>query len=155
MLIGVWGANFYARDGGGLFLTQDFDLFAPPDPVNELRLWRAAEKAGFDLFCGDEPLDRHRDRFLAERVVSQRALVRVTDGRGFDVELTLVMAGFTFESVEHARRWFTAEGVRVPVARLEHIVRSKAQAGRPKDRLFLATHEEVLRHLLERRRRSR
>jgi len=38
----------------------------------------------------------------------------------------------------------------VPVARLRHIVESKAAAGRPKDRLFLATHEEALRDLLRR-----
>jgi hypothetical protein len=41
------------------------------------------------------------------------------------------------------------EGVEVPVARLRHIVDSKAAVGRPKDRLFLATHEEALRHLLK------
>ena len=33
-----------------------------------------------------------------------------------------------------------------------HIVVSKAAAGRPKDRLFLATHEEALRELGRRRR---
>jgi hypothetical protein len=34
-----------------------------------------------------------------------------------------------------------------PRARLRHIVESKAAAGRDKDRLFLATHEEALRQL--------
>jgi hypothetical protein len=34
------------------------------------------------------------------------------------------------------------------VARLRDIVASKAQAGRPKDRLFLATHEEALKELM-------
>jgi len=42
------------------------------------------------------------------------------------------------------------EGVEVLVARLSHVVRSKAAAGRPKDLLFLATHEEALRDLLKR-----
>ena len=40
----------------------------------------------------------------------------------------------------------------VPVASLKDIVVSKAAAGRPKDRLFLATHEEALRELGRRRR---
>jgi hypothetical protein len=42
------------------------------------------------------------------------------------------------------------DGVEVPVARLSHVVRPKAAAGRPQDLLFLATHEEALRDLLKR-----
>jgi hypothetical protein len=83
-------------------------------------------------------------------VVDTRALVRATDGRTLDVDLTLTMSGFDFETVWRERRLFRAEGVDVPVARLRHIVESKAAAGRPKDRLFLATHEEALRDLLRR-----
>ena len=37
----------------------------------------------------------------------------------------------------------------LPVARLSHIIRSKAAANRPKDRLFLATHAEALRQMLD------
>lgn len=62
------------------------------------------------------------------------------------------MAGFTFDEVWPRRRVFTVEGVDVPVASLKDIVASKAAAGRPKDRLFLATHEEALRELGRRRR---
>jgi len=46
------------------------------------------------------------------------------------------------------------EGVALPVASLRDIVASKAAVGRPKDRLFLATHEEALRELGKRRRRG-
>ena len=46
-------------------------------------------------------------------------------------------------------RMFVVDGVEIPVARLTHIVESKAAAGREKDRLFLATHAEALRQLLE------
>jgi hypothetical protein len=58
------------------------------------------------------------------------------------------MAGFEFETVWREHRVFTDGGVELPVARLLHIVTSKALAGRPKDRLFLATHAEALRELL-------
>jgi hypothetical protein len=91
---------------------------------------------------------------LARQVVSRRALVRAT-GHDLDVDLTLVMAGFGFETAWRGRRIFRVEGVGIPVGRLSHIVRSKAVAGRPKDRLFLATHEEALRHLLDRRKARR
>jgi hypothetical protein len=149
VLIGVWGANLYARSGAGLFTTLDYDLLLPLDADNELRAWHGCRAHGLDLWLGSEPLGEPLDRWLAERVVAQRALVRVSDGRGFDVDLTLTMAGFEFEEVWAQRRVFALEGVEVPVARLRHIVESKAAAGREKDRLFLATHAETLKDLLK------
>jgi hypothetical protein len=150
VLIGVWGANFWARSASTVFTTQDYDLFLPLDPDEVLRAWRVCEQAGLRLWCGDDPLDEPRDLGLAQRVVDSRALVRATDRRTLDVDLTLTMSGFDFETVWRERRRFRAEGVDIPVARLRHIVESKAAAGRPKDRLFLATHEEALRDLLRR-----
>lgn len=151
VVIGVAGVNHYAQTAGLLFTTQDHDLFLPPDPANELRAWRACHEEGFDLWCGEEPLGKPMDRVLAQQVVSRRALVRA-DGHGLHIDLTLVMAGFSFDDVWPRRRAFKVEGVKVPVASLMDIVTSKAAAGRPKDRLFLATHEEALRELGRRRR---
>jgi hypothetical protein len=145
----VAGANYWARSGHTVFTTLDFDLFLPADPGNALKAWQSAEACGLDLFSGDEPLDRPRDLFLAERIVERGALVRATDGRGFDVDFSLVMAGFDFETVFARQRTFLAEGVPIRVARLSDIVASKAAAGREKDRLFLASHAEALRALIE------
>ncbi len=150
VLIGVWGANFWARSASTVFTTQDYDLLLPLDPDDMLRAWHVCEQAGLRLWCGDEPLDEPRDLALAQGVIDRRALVRATDGLSLDVDLTLTMSGFDFETVWRERRLFRAEGVEIPVARLRHIVESKAAAGRPKDRLFLATHEEALRDLLRR-----
>jgi predicted nucleotidyltransferase len=149
VIIGVAGANLWARSGHTIFATQDYDLFVPPDPENALRAWQAADSAGLALFCGDEPLDRPRDRVLAQRVVESRALVRATDGAGFDVDFTLVMAGFEFAGVFSRRRTFELDGVPIGVALLRDIVASKAAAGREKDRLFLAAHAEALKALIE------
>jgi hypothetical protein len=148
VVIGVAGANYWARSGHTVFTTQDFDLFLPADAANALGAWDVAEAHGLVLFCGDEPLDRPRDLLLAERIVERRALVRATDGQGFDVDFSLVMAGFEFEPVHLACRTFLVEGTPIPVARLRDIVASKATAGREKDRLFLASHAEALRSLL-------
>ena len=41
-----------------------------------------------------------------------------------------------------------ANYIAIPVARLSHIVESKARAGREKDRLFLATHREALDYMV-------
>lgn len=154
LVIGVQGVNHYARSAGMLFTTQDHDLFLPPSPSNELRAWKVCRSLGFDLWCGPEPLGAPLDRFLAERIVERRALVRA-EGEGLQIDLTLVMAGLEFAPVWRRRRVFKVEGVRVPVASLSDIVASKAAAGRPKDRLFLATHEEALRDLVSPRRRRR
>ncbi len=147
VLIGVWGANYYAMSGSTVFTTEDRDLFLPPDPDNLVRCWAACEEAGLALWSGQEPLDRPRDRWLAERVIERRALTRGSAGE-VQVDLTLVMKGFDFETVWGARRQFTIDGVNVAVARLLHIVQSKHAVGRDKDRLFLATHREALETLL-------
>jgi hypothetical protein len=147
VVIGVWGANFYAHAAGAVFTTQDRDLFLPPDPDNLMRAWDTCEAAGLTLWSGDEPLDQPHDRFIADAVVQRRALVRGSRG-DLQVDLTLVMAGFDFETVWTEHRVFVVDGVEIPVARLRHIVESKAAAGREKDRLFLATHAEALRQLL-------
>ncbi len=149
VLIGVGGANFHALDGATVFATEDRDLFLPLDADNLVRCWAACEAVDLELSSGNEPLDRPRDRWLAERVIERRALTRAT---GSDVlfDLTLVMAGFDFEKIWQDRRVFTLDAVDIPVARLLHIIQSKHAAGREKDKLFLATHREALEQLLKR-----
>ncbi len=147
VVIGVWGANFFASAAGAVFTTEDRDLFLPPDPDNLMRAWDACEAAGLALWASDEPLDTPHDRFVADAVVARRALTRAMRG-DLQIDLTLVMGGFEFEQVWNERRLFIVDGVEIPVARLAHIVESKAAAGREKDRLFLATHAEALRQLL-------
>jgi len=149
VLIGLSGINLHARSASEVFATQDRDLFLPSDPDNALAAWRVSERLGLELWCGREPLERPRDQVLAERVIASRALVRATDHAGLDVDFSLVMAGFDFETVWNERRIFRVEGVEVPVARLVHIVESKRRAGRDKDRLFFVTHGEAIRDLLE------
>jgi hypothetical protein len=148
VLIGVAGANYYARSAASLFTTQDRDLFLPPDATNTLAAWAECRGLGLALESAGEPLGEPLDRELAERVVERRASVRATDGRGLVVDLTHFMTGFDFESVECERRTFRVAGVEVPVASLRHIVRSKQAAGRDKDRLFLASHADAIRDLL-------
>ena len=148
VVIGVAGANYYARSGGTIFSTKDRDLFLPPDPENLVRAWQACEEAGLSLWAGDEPLDLPRDLQLATAVIERRAGTTASGAEGLEVDLSLVMAGFDFEDTWAGRRSFMVDGVDIPVASLTDIVTSKANVGRPKDRLFLATHEEALRQLM-------
>src|SRR5438093_7665870 len=147
VVMGVWGANYYAARGNAIFTTQDRDLFMPLDPNNELRAWTAARTVGLDLWCGDEPLGEPADDFLAQRIVERRMLVTAT-AHDLIVDFSLVMGDFDFETVWRDHAVFEVEGVEIPVASLAHIVESKRRANREKDRLFLATHAEALRQLL-------
>ncbi len=52
LVIGVWGANYYAASGCEMFTTLDRDLFLPADPDNLLGAWRVCEANGFGLFAG-------------------------------------------------------------------------------------------------------
>jgi hypothetical protein len=149
LVIGVWGANYYAHSGATLFSTQDRDVLLPPDPTVVLAAWQACESSGLDLVTESGPLDMPRDAVLARAVVDRRALTRATDGRGLDIDLTLVMAGFEFDAVWQRRRTFSVDGVEITVASLADIVASKQRAGRDKDLLFLAVHREALRKLLD------
>jgi hypothetical protein len=101
-----------------------------------------------DLLASREPLDKPQDLWLAEQVVVRRALTQATDGNELHVDLTFVMGSFEFDAIWQELRAFVDGGREVPVARLMHIVQSKAQAGRAKDRLFLATHAEALQEML-------
>lgn len=147
VLIGVSGANLYGPTGQAVFTTDDFDLFLPADPDNLVKAWTSCEVANLDLWIGNEPLDRPRDRWLAERVSERLALTRVTGPNALAADLTLVMKGYEFETVWQERREFLIEEAAVPVARLLHIITSKHAAGRDKDRLFLATHRDALEQL--------
>lgn len=149
VVIGVGGANYYAPSGQAAFATRDTDLFLPLNPDNLLNAWAACEEAGLELWLSDEPLEKPRDRWLADRVIERRALTRATGPDDFLVDLTLVMKGYDFETVWSERRDFVIEDVRIPVARLLHIITSKHAAGRDKDRLFLATHRDALEQLLK------
>lgn len=151
VLIGVSGANHYALGGQDAFLTRDQDLFLPLDADNLVACWDACEAAGLELWSEHEPLGRPRDRWLADRVIERRGLTRATGPDNFQVDLTLVMQGFDFDTAWAERRTFLIEGVELPVARLLHIIQSKHVANRDKDRLFLATHRDALEQLLKQR----
>jgi hypothetical protein len=150
LLIGVSGANLYASRLLPRFVTDDWDLFVPVDPDNLVLAWAACDDINAELWVGEEPLDRPRDRWLAERIIDRRALTRVTGPDDLRVDLTLVMKGFDFEDAWQGRRVFVLAGVDVPTARLRHIVESKHATGRDKDKLFLATHKDALEQLLKR-----
>ena len=81
VVIGAWGANYYAPSGGTMFMTLDRDIFLPADPDNLLAAWHACEASRFALFARAGPLDVPRDIALAHAVVGRRALTRTAGCR--------------------------------------------------------------------------
>jgi hypothetical protein len=146
LVSGVWGANYYAV--GSAFVTRDQDLFLPGDALNLLGAWQACERLGLELVANDEPLDMPRDHELATAVVRSRSLTTATDGELLQVDLSLVMGNFEFDDAWQRRRTYLSDGVSTSVASLADIIAAKRHADRPKDRLFLASHEELLRRML-------
>jgi len=128
VVIGVAGVNHYGLTAGG----------------------RCAVPKASSYGVATNP-SASRSTMCSRQVVSRYALVRAV-GQGMFVDLTLVMADSAFAEIWSRRRVFKVKGVDVPVASLKDIVASKAAVGRPKDRLFLATHEDALRQLGRRRR---
>lgn len=101
--------------GQAVFTTDDFDLLLPPDPDNLVHARAACEAPGYELWLAEDPLDRPRDRWLAERVVERLSLRRVTGPDGLLVDLTFVMKGYAFETVWNDRRLFLIEGIEIPL----------------------------------------
>ena len=102
VVIGVWGANYYARSAGATLSTNDLDLFVPPDAPNLLLAWRACQSVGFTLWAGDEPLDSPQTSEVANAVVARRTLTTAMNGAGAEIDLTMIMTGFTFAEVDAA-----------------------------------------------------
>ena len=51
VVMGVWGANYYARSARTVFTTEDRDLFLPLDADNLVDCWSACESTGLELWC--------------------------------------------------------------------------------------------------------
>ena len=74
LLIGVSGANLYTHPAASRFVTDDDALLLPPEPENLVQAWAACDDARCELWSTDEPLDRPRDRWLAEQIIERRTL---------------------------------------------------------------------------------
>ncbi len=149
VLIGLSAVNCYADDPEGMFSTGDADALLRPDPSNLLRAIRCLQRAGFLLEAGGEPLGP-ADALLSRRLVEHRAVVRGRREDGLKVDLVLEAGGIAYSDWSGSRRFFKIEGVKVPVGSLPILIRAKENAGRDKDRKFLAFYKTELAEMLRR-----
>src|SRR5258705_10202870 len=110
VVIGVGGANYWSHTAGLVFATQDRDLFLPPDADNLVAAWSVCEAAGFELWLLNEPLDRPRDRWLADRIIERRPLPLATSAPPLPIEPTPLVEGFGFDLLLAPGRGFVVRG---------------------------------------------
>ena len=137
-----------------MFSTGDADALLRPVSSNLLRALRCLSRAGFRLEAGGEPIGPV-DALLARRLVEHRAVVRGFREDGLKVDLVLEAGGIPYTEWSGSRRHFKIEGVRVPVGALPVLIRAKENAGRDKDRKFLAFYKTELAEMLRRAGRRR
>ena len=148
VIVGVFGINFYARQAGEIITTADCDILVPADfPVfrKALQLLAAME---FGLQAGSEPLPDF-DPVVLKGILRARAVVRA-DRADARVDLCTRIAGVRFSELWKNRREFVLEGVNINVGRLQHLIKSKRAANRPKDELFLEQHKDAIQSMLGR-----
>ncbi len=147
LLIGVHAINHYAPDASAAYATQDCDILLRPDSGNLAKALRALGAAGYRLEAGGEPLPP-ADPLLIRRLLERRALVTARKPGSLPIDLALEAAGLPYAGCARRRRMFRACGVRLPVAALADLIRSKRLSGREKDRAFLRLYEARLREWL-------
>ena len=148
VLIGLAGANYYARSGATLFVTKDRDLLLPLDPDNALAAWGVCEAMGSSSGAGgnhsiDPATAFSRNAWSRTAPSFARATVRASTW----ISASSWPAWISKRSGRSAG--FFVGTVDIPVARLGHIIESKRRVGREKDRMFLATHAEAIRDLTD------
>lgn len=115
LLIGGWAFNRYAEPR----FTGDIDFFCSSDPENQVRLRKVLERFGFG---GNLPLGN-----LFEKPI-------IMLGRPpHRIDLIVQVDGIGFEEAWSSRESDELDGLQVPFISLEHLIRNKKAAGRPKD----------------------
>ena len=143
VLVGVFGINHYATGPALSFTTLDCDILVEPEPKNLLSALLLLEADGYRLEAGGEPLAAP-DLLLAERIALNEASVTAIKGKAAQIDILTKVAGYSFSRLNADRRLFRAGGTAVPVASLEHLLKSKKICGRKKDLEFLRMYEAQL-----------
>jgi hypothetical protein len=153
LIVGVFGINFYARQAGQIITTADCDVLLPAGLAILRKALQTLKAMGFVFEAGGEPMPA-LDPAILKGVLRARAVVCAErpDAR---IDICTQIAGAEFEGLWRRHREFVVEGTIIRVGPLQALVKSKRLADRPKDRLFLEQHSEIIDSLLRRRKRGR
>jgi hypothetical protein len=127
---------------GSELVTFDLDVTPEAGRENLARLSAALREMGARIWTQPEPQGLPFDHD-AESLAGVEILNLITDYGRFDV--TMHPAGSSgYGDLRRDAAWFDLGGVRVLVASLADVVRSKEAAGRPKDMRYLPSLRRLL-----------
>jgi hypothetical protein len=141
VVVGVGGINFYARSPAQAFATLDLDVLLEPRVPNLRAALRALSGRGYRFEAGGEPFLDVDDETVLGRIVSRGASLSARHEDAGQLDLMLSISGFTYAELSRDARSFRVGGLEVRVGRLEKLLRSKQESGRPKDLEFLRAFE--------------
>lgn len=128
---------------GSPLRTGDLDICPASDQVNLERLAKALAAMGARIRTADTPEGLVFD--VSARFLSSVEILNLMTRWG-DLDLSFKPSGTTgYEDLTSRSVSFDLEGLRVPVAALEDVIRSKEAAGREKDRAAIPTLRALLR----------
>ena len=138
ILIGGLAATLH----GSPLRTGDADICPARDPDNLARLARALIEMQARIRAADAPEDLP---FACDaRFLAQVELLNLSTAYG-DLDLSFIPTGTGgYEELVKQAEQYDLDGLIVPVASLEDVIRSKRAAGREKDRAALPTLETLL-----------
>lgn len=153
LIVGVFGINFYSQQAGQIITTADCDVLLPAEFATLEKALATLWHMGFTLEAGGEPLPE-LDPSTLKGILRARAVVCAErpDAR---IDVCTQIAGATFQTLWRSHREFVVEETPIRVGPLQGLVKSKRRADRPKDRLFLEQHKEIIDSLLRRPKRGR
>lgn len=148
MVIGVSGINYYAKDPGSIFSTQDCDLLVKPTPKNLLTMLKSLDQDGFALESNGEPLVGI-DLWLAEKIIQHHAVVSGSKDKVLRVDVVIDGGKIPYEEWQKHKNIFKIDGINVFVGSLVDLIKAKENSGREKDRIFLKLYKAQLKEMLK------
>lgn len=141
VLVGVGGINFYARSPATAFATLDLDALLEPSVPNLRTALRALDARGYRFESGGEPFRDLDDETILARVVRRGASLSALHDAAGQLDLMLSISGYAYPELARDACSFRVGDLGVRVGRLEKLLRSKRESGRPKDLEFLRAFE--------------
>ena len=140
LMIGALALDHFVPEAAAVYTTADCDILLRPSLANLLRAFRSMGRSGYALKAGGEPLVGIDD-LIIRRILEHKISVRAEKEGGMPVDMLVEAKGFRFEQWWAGRTSFRAGSSRIPCGSLAHVLESKRQAGRPKDKLLIKLFE--------------
>jgi hypothetical protein len=148
LLVGIAGANCWARDGSLVASHDAHEILVDPVPAQLETAWRTLRSSGFTLREETRRIPDPIPERLASDVVDRLASTNAYRMRDRTlVELHTRIPGFTFEELWREHRDFRAGEVELHVARLRHILASLHARDARFDGLLVATWSQGMHDL--------